>query len=777
MTSNFVPVAVLANQLESCNGSDFQILLRHLRSQNYIKENLLKSELSLLSTKILKLLNSGNNYQLWKGCHAATVICSYNPLVLCSFSGQFLAAVYSKLEQKVNYYNSIIDTQEGKVILECLVSTSSILMDQMRNKPTVSREGLVPKLKAIIPTFITLCQYQPKLCLPVLKNLLYKNSTTFKPFVNKYRVVLTNLINIDYDTLDKETQKLICVNYAYLHLIKIQATAANDDDATKAHHKLHQDEAWRTGLFSVLGQFKDVFELCGEILDLEHDKELYKLIESLPTDLSKTDNKSLLELSNLNLDMNKPLSLWKIPQRLNLLVDLLSAFISLPTPYPVRIPIGGINAVCESALSLTQNFIPLKRDLRRDRELTAVINLVLSSVQFSGIKLWKVMIDSYGKHCLSYLPNILSSLELFIPLQQKSTKINFEACTELKSQFLLLFSIMNSLSKHVGHQLNELDLINKLIDVSLVLVEDSSLIETLFDNIEKSKIDASKTGKSKSKKSQNRDKIGTITDIYTHPSQFVIKESLVLFDEVNSFLCFVLSNWKLNATQHVKIINYSISRSLSFKQTIRKIPSSFVKLLRTVTIYPGSDHISILPIAVDLLKEFGDPIFDVMIHPRLPMSIIHSVAKPLSIEVNDIKDDDVENEQSDDQTKLMDMSNAGEISESQENSKLKQMIEDTKNSSKIVVDETKLFKKRSMQETEKLEESKRIRVDQTSAPVTINQLDVEVTKYPEAEQVENVIISNTVVVEEEAAPVNESEDEDSEFEIPDIVLSGDEDDE
>lgn len=769
MNSEVFPVSVLAKQLDSCNDSEFQTILKLLRSPAYVSEQLLKSELGLLGTKILGLVRSSDDFSVWKGCHTAVVICAYNPLVLCSHGGQFLAAIYSKFEQKVDYYSSTIAIPHGKALLEALVYALSSIMYLMRDKPTLSREGLVPKLKAIIPSLINLAQFQPKLCLPVLKTLLYKHSTTFKPFGNKFRKVLTSLLCKDYQHFDGETQKMICDNYAYLHLIKLQSPQMQDE--TQSHHKTYQDENWRVGVFSILSEFKPIIQLCDEVLDLDQDKELRALINSISYDIISKEEKSTADvyLSGLKLDMNAPLTFWEIPRRLNLLADLLSSFLSLPTPYPVRIPIGACNSICEALLSMTRNYLPLKRHIRHEVELTSVLSGVLPQIQFVGIRLYSDIACIYGKSCLSMLPSILGSLELFIPLQQKSTKIDFEKCRMLKSEFLQVFHLVNQLFPHVGHHLQEIDLFNKLINVALYLSEDVSLVDSLFS---KQSNDPQINKAVQKKKSRRELSSGALSDLYTNANKFSVKNPKSWYDKINLFLRGVLSNWRLTSNQQVRIIKYSISYSLQLKQELGYIPESFVQLLRTEVIYPGNERVSILPIAVSLLKQSSDDIFDLLCHPRLPMGIIHQVSKPTETEF----EAHYAAEEMEEPLLTSDVENVATFKNDVkvESVSPKQGISFEDRIPQI--DETKIFKKRDFdEEPVKVELQKRPKLDESTLSSGLKE-NTDFIMHGDGNAADG---KESQADEIQTLRKEESDDDgdDSEFEIPDIHLSEDEDDE
>ena len=757
MSQEYYPISILARQLEAATGAEFHTILKTLRSPIYINDKILKSELGLLNTKIVKLLHSSDDFDVWKGCHTAVVICAYNPLVLCAHASQLVALIYSKLEQKVGYYHSTIATPQGKVLLETLVNSLSILMDLMRGKPTISREGLVPKLKSIIPPFVTLSQYEPKLCLPVIKTLLYKNTTTFKPYANQYRRILSELINKSYQHLDEETQSLICENFAYLHLIKLQASQSQDE--TESHHKTFADDTWRTGLLSILFQFKPIIELCGEVLDFTQDKELQKLIESLPHSLS--NDKQVVEfLPGLKLDMNTPLTLWQIPTRLSLLVGLLKGFVSLPTPFAVRIPIGGIDAICEALLSMTKKYLPLKRELRRDAELNSVISDIFPQIQLSGVQLWTIMLRTYGNSYLSMSESILSSLELYIPLEPKSTAIDFPQCSKLKREFQDVFHLINLLLPQMGHQLSELDPINKLIDVALYLSEDKSLIDALFNKLISGTKGANNQATGSKKKNKKDSSTGALSDIYTHPEQFMVNNSISWYNEVNEFLITILNSLLLSTTQQTRIIKYTISKALEFQNEIGCIPEKFIDLLRAVVLHPGNERVSVLPIAVSILKDGNDEIFDLLCHPRLPMGIVHQVRSRAALEQEESDEEDAEI--------VTDNSNLqSQIASIITNDQTMQPIAVERKVTELSqVDETKIFQKRENEEGELIDqESKRPKLVQVESEVS-EDIEIPVLRVDQEHQ------SNANEDEHE----DEDAEDDSEFEIP-LIDIGDDDDE
>lgn len=765
-----IPLPALAKILEDSEGSKFRSILQTLRSVNYVNQSLLKSDIAVFIAKVLKLLRSNDPYQIWKGCHVVSVFCSHNPVVLCSQSNQLLTVLYTRLEAFVSYYSETAQSPARLTTLKTLTRTVDILMDLIRGKPTLTREALTPKLNAIIPLLINLCQYEPKLCLPIIKKLLLQNTTTFKPFANKYRTLLTTLITKDFQMYDGSTQKLICDNYAYLHLIKQTAQTVEDN---QSHHKTFLDENWRSGLLSVLQQFKPLITLCGDILDFTSDSELLKMIDSLPT--RKNDQIENYDLfSPLAIDLNKSFTLWELTYRMQVLSKLLISFISLPTPFPLRVPLHGIINVCQSLLGLSTNYLPLKRGLRRETELTSVIYSVLRNLQYQGVVILKSVTKSYGKSVVFYYSSILSSLELFIPLKTKGTSIDFAKVDQMKEEVFQLLHLINIIAENIGHKVNEIDFFTKLTDVTLYLVKDKSNLHNMFTNVSDSKISKQTT---KHKKDINK-AAGAMADIYSHPKQFILKTDLPWFEQANKFLSTVVKNWKLPSTQQVNIIKYATVISITLKERFGAIPASFEDLLSILVLYPGNERVSILPIAIRLLKGSDNTVFEVLCNPRLPLTSTQS-GRPETFTDNreELKMPDSNNfDKEEDEEDADDDVQSTELFNVQKESTQRESISENGSDkvdrveivpiSSLTTDNSNIFRKRAIDETVDIieeasstEDFKRSKMDQSAASTG--------TSAADDAKLDSTSKSRTISEEE-------NDEEDSEFEIPIINLSDNE---
>ncbi|CEP60977.1 Rix1p LALA0_S02e03994g [Lachancea lanzarotensis] len=755
-----LPLSKIAKTLEASSGYEFQVVLKTISSTKYVDDRLLKADLAVLVAKILKLLRSSDDYLVWKGCKLSDVLCAYNAVVLCSQAGHLLTALFNKLEQKAGFYRTTISSPQGKTVLFSLVKSVDIMLDLIRGKPALTREVLTPRLPAIVTILVNMSQFEPELCGPVLKKILAKNTTTFRPHINKYSNVIVTLIVKDYNHFNKHTKKLILENYALLHLIKQNPTVKDD---SMRHHKAHQDEQWRQGIMHVLYSFKPVISLCGEILDFSADEDMQSLLKRLPSTSGELQD----FLPPVKVDLNKPNTLWAIAERIELLCGLLVAFLSQHTPFRIRAPLGGIAAVAEAILSLTTNYLPLQRLLRRDAELTATIYDLLPTIQASGIALLGSMSRTYGKFLLPYTPSILGSLEYFIPTKQGTAAIDFDKVETLKSEFFDLFTIVDSLLDHTGHLFSETTLFTKLIDIALHLTKDLVPLKHLYQQ----QNPAAKTVHQKTKK-VGKQNTGSMSDVYSHPQAFADKCSVRNLESLNRFLLIIVVNLKLQSAQQINICKYAVTAALKAQRELGRLPLSFVHLLQALVMHPGYEKVSILPMAVTLLKSQGDDVFDVFCNPRLPVAAVQSVKRqeePMGFsdkgEVSTLEepdDADVDIEQADEPIKVVEeATNIVENNNSQAlntTTYFEQLKEERPDS---------IMRKRAVDTDEPAQEIKVRKTEGFIVPET-RPIPVEVVEEKEV----------TVEVQENDGGNDDDDDDDdddgSEFEIPEINLSEDE---
>lgn len=96
---SYIPLSLITKQVESASLAEFEFFLYNLRSTNYITHDTSINDYSVFVNKIIKLLKSDVVFASWKGLQLITVLFTYNPIVLCSFS----KAILNELAEKVEF--------------------------------------------------------------------------------------------------------------------------------------------------------------------------------------------------------------------------------------------------------------------------------------------------------------------------------------------------------------------------------------------------------------------------------------------------------------------------------------------------------------------------------------------------------------------------------------------------------------------------------------------------------------------------------------------------
>lgn len=193
--------------------------------------------------------------------------------------------------------------------------------------------------------------------------------------------------------------------------------------------------------------------------------------------------------------------------------------------------------------------------------------------------------------------------------------------------------------------------------------------------------------------------------------------------------------------------------------------ASFVDLLRSEVLHPGNERVSILPIAISLLKNTNDDMFELLCHPKVPVGMMYQLHKPLDLG---------EEEKVEERNNERERETNGSYSHASTDLKTFKALENLENVAipepertvPELMDNTAVFKKRTVEdiiEKETASLNKKVKVVEETTVENGKELTVEET------------IGQTKL---DAKLVEDSDDEEQEFEIPAIELSDeDEDDE
>lgn len=746
-----IPISVILTLLENPKAGDVQYVLGSLYSCPSTVTKASKSEINHLTSRILNLLNSNDDYKKWVGTHLIQVLGS-NPIILTNDGQAFIVA----LLKIINDLNTIpINLKNASLSLD-------VIIKNIRGKPVLTREILTPNLPSIISSLIDKMDKDLVSILPILRNLILKNTTTFKPFLNKFESKLITLLNNEnFSSFNVELKKEICSNFAYVNLI---SSNSNQQQQKNGQVQSLPDDQWRIKIFQILSELSSVIKIYNNLIELNDEKELIEILNKMSSKYS--DSKNFI-FGYLKIDLINPISILSISKRIDILVQLLIAFITSPTPFPVRIPLSLIIQTSNVLTSLSLNYIPFKKELNNNETLKNIITNDISKSQLTGINLIHEISINFKKLILPNLKSILSSFEVIIPIEKKNKnskviKINEEFCLSIENVLLTLIKTTTELLS-LSNGLNDYDLINKLIDVSILFLQEKKPLDGLLDKQE-IKQNLNNTNNKNNKKNKKKNKDSTpLADILSHSELFELNPSNSTVLIIYSFFEIILKKIsKISINSRLKIVKYLISQAVRQNSNQIKINSKLTTLLEIIVLYPGEGEVhSFLPIIKTLLPN--NEKLSLLTNPRLP---------PLDTKYNPKKEIIEEEEEEEDEED-------DELPEPEQIPEPEKFLEEFKPESKPVTKQETIFK--TDEEVKTLQFAKKEAGEAKAEKAEAEEAETKELKKVrthEDESEEDTPSKRIKIVQEPIKPQEvkvtvDEESSDGEFEIPDIEIDSD----
>lgn len=719
--------------LEEIKGTPTSIIpiLSLLHNDKQILSNISKPNLNHLISRTLNLVRSPQPYNKWCGINLIRVIVE-DYTILASEGNNLLTNLVKVLEN----YNNTIDIK----ILTSTIDTINFMCDSIRGKPTLTREILTPKLSSIISYYFEYLHFSPCLILKSLQKILKFHPTTFRPFGNKLNNKLIGLMNtFEFINFPNDLKQAIYDTIAMLPVIE----------------KNEPESKWNNDVISIIGEIGELIQIYQEFLNFKDDQTLIDLSKKLPKSNSKL-------LSDLSIDFNKPGSILKISNNLNILVGLLKSYMSAETPFTVKIPLGLILITCEVVASINVKFLAFKSDVR-DEEIKKLIKLSLVENYRSIIGLLSQLTIFHGS-LIPHISTIWSFLETLIPYKNK--RIVNDDILDCEILYVDVLNCMVDYLSLIGYVSDNTQLL-RFVDLALVLIEPRIKKQDTTTTNNKNTIQQHQHNK-KQKKKKNTSSV-PLSDILSHEHLFTETIPSSTVKSVRSFISQIITKCTLPPTQHYKIMRYLIIESVYAKyyNLQHSTPKELQDLLINAVLYPGYEKISILPIVTSILGG-QSKVLSVFNNPRFPPlpKYINSVDQVLDDEVEEEDDEEEEAEEEQEVKEKVEPKRQAEDNEFVEENPTKKrkvdedlMIERSTDEQQVeipVEDKPKLFSKENMQAQEQVVE--------------------EVVAVEEkVEIVENIKIAT--VQPEVPVQVEESQDEGSDFEMPEINIDDDSDDE
>lgn len=556
-----------------------------------------KAEANHLSARTLALLSSHPPQKKWYGVLVASILIKNYEIL--SSSGLKFMNLLLKILETTNL------TTNPKLFRDTVICLDN-LCDEIRGKPTLTREMLTPKLPVIIQTYLNNIDMNPQLVIHTLSKLMWNHPTTFRPFGNKLNARIVEYLLLDFNNFPTSLKSELSQSYALLPIIE----------------KNEPETFWLEKFNKVINETVDILSVFKDLIDFSQDPQLTSLINDQNF---KIDDSSRI-FPFLQIDISKPETLLQLCSRIEILIELLVGFVSTSIKMCVKFPVGKLVTLIEIVFGINTRFLPVRRDIR-DEKVRSLIVSIITSIQNYSLKLVNQSIETFNSPMMMYLNNIILALEAAIPINKKSLDTEVVFANES-----FLVNVLKTASNVLG--LVELFLdpqqLVRFVDTALALVEPR--VNDTTDN------KAKDTVNNNSKKNKKKNQAIPMADLLSHGHLFNSEVPESTISVVREFIGTVISRVELPSNQYYKIMRYLVIEAIRcchFNYN-RVVPEDLKQLLLKSVIYPGFEKVSILPIVSSIMGN--DPLISVFNNPRFP-PIPQLITKSVEQEDEDYEDE------------------------------------------------------------------------------------------------------------------------------------------
>lgn len=583
------------------------LLLKLLANPSIINSASAVNQETLL-TRISTLLKSNHSFIRWKATKLITISLTHPVLLLSNHTTNVISALVKILDSKCFIANYENPGQRELVTLRSTADCLGFVLDQIRGKPTLTREVLTPKLPGIIGSLVETIVLIPESAIPVLAKLLITNTTTFRPFGSKLETALKNLLNNgdNWSKIGSDLRSMVLKSLALVSFILSREKQAS---------------SWKENVDAVILELKSVISIYEAFLELSNDTEYIVKFDSLPK-LPENMANSKLIFGSLSIDINEtPIAIFKVSQRIEILSDLLLAYIEITTPSAITVPFGNYLSIAEILGGLNLNYTPVKRDIR-DVATRELIEQSVSEAKLSGIKILQAFAEKFPGELYPHMYDILALLDAAIPVQTYRGKIKVDK-KAVYEQESLINRILQTASSYLSltERFNDMTVLGRLLEAALILKETREpTIPTENQNTAKDNV----SNGSRKKVSKNKSAI-SLSDILSHQQLFEHPPSATTLHVLRRFFNVLLTKCELSPGKLSLVLRFviidavaNVNAAKMGKHGVER--KQVLQLLENALLFPGkaNNSISIIPMVANLIGS-QSPIFSLLTNPRFPL--------------------------------------------------------------------------------------------------------------------------------------------------------------
>lgn len=376
-------------------------------------------------TRLSGLLKSKDPNVRWAALHVCKVSIQNSWEILQSHGATWAGII-----------QSLIDRSETTIVHWAAIDAAGIIFAETHGKPELTRTITTPRLPQYIKSLLNLSNKNPDLIFVAIRNLklvLRNQSTTFRPFSNKFKGLLIEILNTAIVEPHKISDQLLteaCECFSCIHMSAVKGS---------------EPDMWRSQLLDAMREFHATLDLfISPYID-----------EDIPND-PVVSGADLMNLSTIteksiggvgqDLANSSQQDMIFLTKKLKVIVEIIKALLTNPTKVQVRIPFGSLQ-------NLTERVIALNRmtDFRRGAN-KLVQHLFFNFLEIIQVEIVKLNLDIIFYFNSAFIPHANSLLH-YINIQVNTTNnLNLKLhLFELTGQLVALCGTPNmTMTSYVG---------------------------------------------------------------------------------------------------------------------------------------------------------------------------------------------------------------------------------------------------------------------------------------------------------------------------------------
>lgn len=370
----------------------------------------------------------------WRG--ACAIHALLEPHVVAADGARLLGQLLAVVE---------LESTAGAVLTSS-IETVAKLCSIARSDQTLAREVLTPHLQRLFAALLAKIEPQPLAVLPFLAELVALHPTAARTVATKVRRKVHALLG-DIDSESRAYKRTVFAALVALPLVERETP----------------ELVWAREIDSVVREVVRLFCIFDSFLAFDGDESLKKSL-----DFFQVESESIFPA--LSVSVGNLATFDAIAARLETALVLLEVFATSPTPITVKVPIGKLAKLAEFACSINTNILGF-RPVVRDASVKDAVVASLGQCHALLCRFLAALTEKFGPSLVLFWGDILASVELLVPMN--GLRVDRQCVLSRREELSVLLATVASFAKLVGYIQD--GSLQKFAETAIILLEGETL--------------------------------------------------------------------------------------------------------------------------------------------------------------------------------------------------------------------------------------------------------------------------------------------------------------